>query len=197
MTKKSALVKKVAAKKVVKKENPKKTVKTVKKTVKPVKKEVVKKEESNIFAKQVGKNLIVIIDGKKYTKIAPTQVELTSIKTKILLFNKTKSTSKKEELMRLIDKTVAIKETKEAVRKGVKTSIKKEVKENKKEIAKIKEVEKDKMGLIDELSEKASKDGLNKEETQKLKELMKLAGFVEATQKVEAVVSSFKRNGEY
>lgn len=194
MAKKATPAKKVAAKKVVKKASPKKAA---------PKKVAVKKEErkkliaDTISAKQIGKNLIVIIDGKKYTKIAPTTSEITSIKTKILLYNKKNDPSKKEELLRLIDKTVVEKEKKAAVKAGVKAIVKKEAKNERKEVAELKKVEKDKMGLIDELSEKAEKDGLNQEETEKLKRLMKAAGFVEEKQQVQATVAPVRRSGEH
>jgi len=191
------------AKKAVKKVGAKKTAskKEVKKA--PVKKEAPKKvvvkeaPKTQIVAKKIGKNLIVVIDNKKYTKVNPTESEITSIQTKVLLYNKTKSESKKEELIRLVDKTVAEVEKKIAVKKGIAHVAKKEKKEVKKAEAIQKEIEKDKMALIDELTEKAQEQPLNEEETAKLRKLMKAAGIVEQKTEEKPVVSSYRRSGEH
>lgn len=91
--------------------------------------------KETIKAMTVGKNFIVVVDGKKYSKQVTVE-EAKSITNKVLLFNKINSKTKKEEILSLFEKkkqeekVLAIKE------KGIKKAIKKEVKSKDKEVKK-------------------------------------------------------------
>lgn len=91
--------KKTAKAKIVKKEVkiPKSSAKIVKKSSKPVKVQTAKKSKSSekvlktIDGKQVARNLIVTIDGKKYNKLFPNVEDRKEILKLIDLYNRTNS----------------------------------------------------------------------------------------------------------
>lgn len=83
-----------------------------------------------IKLKQVGQNLIAIIDGKQYSKMFANKEERDSVKNKVLLYNKKPTKALQTAILKLIDKTIIEKETKIAKTKGVKKAIKKEVKKS-------------------------------------------------------------------
>ena len=92
--------------------------------------------KQEISAKQIGNNLIVIIDGKKYTKVCKDKKEIDPIKNKILLYNKRNTVALKEEILSIVDKVTQKKEEQKTKEKGLKKSIKKVLKVDKKVISK-------------------------------------------------------------
>ncbi len=126
--------------------------------------------KETITAKQIGKNLIVVIDGKKHTKVCNTKEEIEPIKNKILLFNKRNSASLKKEILSLVDKSIGEKDKKDAKTKGLKKSLKKVVKKASVKTAKKAKVEKD---LIAGLKEKSESEGLDADEVTQLEELIR------------------------
>ena len=84
-----------------------------------------------LSARQVGRNIITIIDGEKYSRKTESDSEVKSIKTKIEKYNKTPSKDLKEKIIQWFSankKGKVEKEKKEMVKKGLKSSIKKEAK---------------------------------------------------------------------
>lgn len=151
--------------------------------------------KETITAKQIGKNLIVVIDGKKHTKVCNKKEEIEPIKNKILLFNKRNSATLKKEILLLVDKTIVEKETKTAKAKGVKKSLKTEKKKATKTTVKKAKVEKD---LIQGLVEKSESEGLDAEEVTKLEELIrKNKKVIAKEEKAPEAPPERRRTGEY
>lgn len=122
-----------------------------------------------IKSKQVGKNLIVIIDGKKYTKVGKNTEELQPIKNKILLYNKKNSEALKKTIIKLVDKTVDEKEAKAAKKKGLKKGIKKEVKKSSKKKGK----KTNTRTLVDTVKEEFTEGNFTDGEIKELEDLLR------------------------
>ena len=93
--------------------------------------------KKQIVAKRYGKNLVVVIDGEKRTRVINTEKDKQDeevIKTKIANYNKKNNQLLLEEIVYLVDTTKREREEKEAREKGAKKAIKKEVKKGTKEI---------------------------------------------------------------
>ena len=131
-----------------------------------------------IKAKQVGKNVIVIIDNQKFTKVC-TAEEATTLKNKILLFNKKNSKSLKEQILKLVDKSIKVKEEKEAKTKGIKKALKKVTKSVK---SKFKKVES--KSLVEQVETEFKEGNFSEEEIKRLEDLLK--------KKKEALISEPK-----
>lgn len=92
--------------------------------------------KKQIVAKRYGKNLVVVIDGEKRTRVINTEKDKQDeevIKTKIANYNKKNNQLLLEEIVYLVDTTKREREEKEAREKGTKKAIKKEVKKGTKE----------------------------------------------------------------
>lgn len=92
--------------------------------------------KKQIVAKRYGKNLVVVIDGEKRTRVINTEKDKQDeevIKTKIANYNKKNNQLLLEEIIYLVDTTKREREEKEAREKGTKKAIKKEVKKGTKE----------------------------------------------------------------
>lgn len=92
--------------------------------------------KKQIVAKRYGKNLVVVIDGEKRTRVINTEKDKQDeevIKTKIANYNKKNNQLLLEEIVYLVDVTKREREEKEAREKGTKKAIKKEVKKGTKE----------------------------------------------------------------
>jgi hypothetical protein len=120
---------------------------------------------SEISAKQIGLNIIVIIDGEKYSKKSDA-TEIASIKNKILLYNKRPDSKRKQDIIRIFDKKIGEKEKKEATKKGLKKAIKKVKKEK---VVKKKED----LSLVDSVVKEYKDGNLTDEEIQTLEDLLK------------------------
>jgi len=106
---------------------------------------------SEIVAKKYGRNLVIVIDGVKKTKIINTDKDKKdeeSIKNKILLYNKKNNKMLKEEILYLIDTNKAKNDEVEAKAKGLKKSIKKETKK-----LESKQIIKSNIDLLNEIDE--------------------------------------------
>jgi hypothetical protein len=106
---------------------------------------------SEIVAKKYGRNLVIVIDGVKKTKIINTDKDKKdeeSIKNKILLYNKKNNKMLKEEILYLIDSNKAKNDEVEAKAKGLKKSIKKETKK-----LESKQIIKSNIDLLNEIDE--------------------------------------------
>lgn len=93
--------------------------------------------KKQIVAKRYGKNLVVLIDGEKRTRVINTEKDKQDeevIKTKIANYNKKNNQLLLEEIVYLVDTTKREREEKEAREKGAKKAIKKEVKKGTKEV---------------------------------------------------------------
>ena len=107
--------------------------------------------KKQIVAKRYGKNLVVVIDGEKRTRVINTEKDKQDeevIKTKIANYNKKNNQLLLEEIVYLVDTTKREREEKEAREKGAKKAIKKEVKKSTKEA---KSKEKSVNGLVNTL----------------------------------------------
>ena len=160
-----------------KKTQPKKTVKKVatKKVVKtPVKVTVVKKatvkevvKQKEIKAQMVAKNFVTMIDGKKKVLKAPTEVQVKTLTNKIKLYNKKNSNLLLNEIILLVDVTVAVEETKKATAKGLEKILKKENKKGKgRVIAPI-------LSLAEQIKNKLASNDLSEQERKELRALLK------------------------
>ncbi len=121
-----------------------------------------------IKAKQVGLNMILVIEGTKYSKKC-TKEEIESIKNKVLLFNKKPNKTLQTTILGLIDKTIKEKEKKVAAKKGVKKAIKKEVKK----VSKSKVKKESKADLVTEVEVEFKAGNFSKEEIERLEALLK------------------------
>lgn len=135
---------------------------------KVAKKEVSKLED--IKATKVGKNLIVMIDKQKHVKANITDKELKSIQTKVLLYNKTKTETRKKDIINLMkSEDVKVKEVKETKAKGIKAAIKKEEKVVKSKTKKQVEEPKD---LLSEVRTAHEKGELSDQDIRNLQDLL-------------------------
>jgi hypothetical protein len=150
-----------------------------------------KKDE--IVAKKYGRNLIVVIDGKKITRVINTDKDKkdeVSIKNKILLYNKKNNTLLKEQIIALVDSTKASKDEEVAVKKGLKQAIKKETKTSSK---KSKEIIKSSSDLINAIE----KQDLTEDDVIRLNEILAKSKVNQKQTKSEPVVTKSPRQGEY
>lgn len=135
------------------------------------KKAEVKSKKEEIKAKKIGKNLVVMIDGDKLVKPNITDKDLKSITTKILIFNKTNTPSKKKEIVEAMKtEVVKAKEVKAVVKKGITKAIKKEVKKSPKKSQKEVDVEQD---LIAKVREGHAKGTVTDKDIVDLQDLLK------------------------
>lgn len=133
----------------------------------------------------IGTNLILTIEGKKYSKKSNAE-EYAKIAGKVTLFNKTKSNRLKEDIIKIMSaKAVAVKKEKEkeeAKIKGEKALIKKKIKEDLSN-----------EDILKSLSAKIDAGSLSKEEEVELKELARKIGALEQPKPV----ATTPRRGEY
>lgn len=111
------------------------------------------KKPTPLAARQVGRNVIIMIEGKKFSKKTEDNDEVLEIKKKIDLYNKQPSEARLEKIKNIfITEADKEKEKKEVVKKGLKTGIKKEKKKATVKKA-VKEAEEPKTGeqLVEEV----------------------------------------------
>jgi hypothetical protein len=87
--------------------------------------------KTEIVAKKYGRNLVVVIDNEKRTRVINTDKDKQDeelIKSKITLFNKKNNDLLKEQILNLVDITKESRDKLVAEKKGIKKAIKKEVK---------------------------------------------------------------------
>jgi hypothetical protein len=141
-----------------------------------------------IVAKKYGRNLVIVIDDKKITKVINTEEDKKieeSVKNKILRYNKKNNEILKDEIIKLIDKTIVENENKIIEKKGIKKSIKKEIKSKK-------NIKKEKLDIITELeSKELSIDDINK-----LEKLLQKTKKIQKTEEIKST-EGIKRKGEY
>lgn len=141
-----------------------------------------------IKAKQIGLSMLLVIDGKKYSKKC-TKEEISSIKNKVLLYEKKPSETLKKQILKLIDKTIIEKETIKAKEKGLKKAIKK----SKSKVIKKKEESK---SLVDQVEQEFKEGNLTESEIKQLEDLLR-------KQKVSLQIEEkpqtapIRRSGEY
>jgi len=152
--------------------------------------------KKEIIAKRYGKNLVVMIDGTKITRVIDTDKDKkdeVSIKNKILLYNKKNSKELKDQIIALVDTKKKEKEKKVAEKKGLKKSIKKEAKATTKNKKEQKQVVKSKSELIKELGKKE----LTTEDAAELQAILDKIANKEKETKVEPTVTSVPKKKEY
>jgi uncharacterized membrane protein len=157
-------------KKVVKKATKKVPAKKVAVKVAPkevVKKEVVKQRE--IKAQMVAKNFICMIDGNKKVLKNPTEAQIKTLTNKVKLYNKKNTDALLEEIILLVDVTVAIEETKKATTKGLEKILKKEKKTTKTKETIIAPV----LTLAEQIKAKLASNDLSEQERKELRALLK------------------------
>jgi uncharacterized protein YlzI (FlbEa/FlbD family) len=162
MSTKKEQPKKVSTKKVATKKTPVKKD-TVKKEV--IKKEVIKQKE--IKAQLIAKNLITLIDGKKYVLKTPSANVVKSITNKIKLYNKKNSDMLLEEILLLVDVKIVEEQKKEAIKKGIKKEIKISEKKTKTK------VEVPTLSLAEQIKTKLASNDLSEQERKELRNLLK------------------------
>lgn len=146
---------------------------------------------AEIKAKQVGKNLIVVIDGQKFVKVINDKAEGDSIKNKITLYNKNESDMVKNQLLDIFD-TVS---KEKAVAKGKKKAVKKVVKEKVKAVKKASKRTEKNAAKKTELIKALKNQPLSREDINELKGLIKKNE--EVVQEQPKAVEGVKRRGEY
>lgn len=92
--------------------------------------------KSEISAKQVGKNVILVIDGEKHSRAFNTKEERVEVLEKVKAYNSKNTVKAKKELISLM--TVLKEEKKKEVKKA-------KVKEEKRKVTKAKPVEAEKL----------------------------------------------------
>lgn len=156
------------AKKDEKKEAPKKAA--PKKA--PVKKATAKKvvePQKEIKAQMVAKNLVCMIDGQKKVLKNPSDADVKIISNKVKLYNKKNSDTLLEEIILLVDKTVAEDNTKVAKTKGLEKIIKKEGKAKGKKEAAVAPT----LSLAEQIKAKLASNDLSEQERKELRGLLK------------------------
>lgn len=152
--------------------------------------------KKEIVAKRYGKNLVVMIDGGKITRVIDTDKDKkdeVTIKTKIALYNKKNSKELKDQIIDLVDVKKKEKDKKLAEKKGVKKAIKKEAKTTTKNKKEAKEVVKSKSELIKELGGKE----LTEDDAAELQALLDKIKNKEKQTETSAKVAPQLRTGEY
>lgn len=95
-------------------------------------------KDKKLSARQIGRNIIIMIDGKKLSKKTEDDKEVSRINNKIKLYNAKPSQERLEEIKTLFAGTkTKEKEQKEGKKKAIKGSIKKESKKSSKKVAQI------------------------------------------------------------
>jgi len=148
-----------------------------------------KKDE--IVAKKYGRNLIVVIDGEKKTKVINTDKDKKdeeSIKNKIALYNKKNNELIKESILSLIDGNKAKNDEVIAKKKGLKKAIKKETKKKD-----AKQIIKSNSILIDEIQQ----SDLTKEDVEKLEKILNKNKANQKATSTPAHTTSSPKRGEY
>lgn len=147
--------------------------------------------KNEIVAKKYGRNLIVVIDDVKKTKVITTDKDKkdeVSIKNKIALYNKKNNKLIKDEIIYLIDGNKAKNDELVAKKKGLKKAIKKEVKNKE-----VKKAIKSNADLIQEIES----SNLTKDDTERLENILSKAKSNQKQTTVAPTVSSTPRRGEY
>lgn len=142
-----------------------------------------------LTAKQVGKNIIVMINGEKKTKVTKDKKEADSIKKKIELYNKNPNEARLNQIVDIFDKVKKEKEKKEAKKKGIKKAIKKEKKGEKKETKK-REV---KRASVADIISKAESKLLSDDEIKRLENLIKTQKEEKIAEKQEVKVETTRK----
>lgn len=165
-------------------------------------------KQEKLSARQIGRNIIMMIESVKFSKKTEDDGEVKSIKNKIELYNKKPSKVLLDQIKGLMTSTkIKEKEVKAQVKKGVKAQVKKETKKTTskkvvKDEVKIEEPEKD---LIEEVR-KAHADGtVTDEQIKSLQDLLKKmedkkkeeAPKEEAKKEEQKSSSGYSRRGEY
>ena len=149
--------------------------------------------KKQIVAKRYGKNLVVVIDGEKRTRVINTEKDKQDeevIKTKIANYNKKNNQLLLEEIVYLVDTTKREREEKEAREKGAKKAIKKEVKKSTKEA---KSKEKSVNGLVNTLKNTE----LNSENIAELENILAKAKGVQKKIETPAKLTTSAYKGEH
>lgn len=96
-------------------------------------------ENKQLSAKQIGRNVIIIIEGAKFSKKTIDNEEVKSIKLKIDLYNKKPTPARLKELIKIfnpnVEKEEKLKQEEKGLKKIIKKETKKEAETSKKEIA--------------------------------------------------------------
>ncbi len=129
------------------------------------------KENMEIKCKQVGQNMIVVIDNEQYCKKMTETKDRDSLKNKVLLYNKKQSETLKNQILKIISPKVIEKEIKETKKKGIEKGIKKETKKITKLKGKVKEKKND--NLVTKVETEFKKGNFSQEEIERLEELLK------------------------
>lgn len=186
MSTKKEAPKKVAAKKTESKKAPTKKVAVKKETVKKV-----VEKQNEIKAQMVAKNLITIIDGKKFVLKSPAADVVKSVTNKIKLYNKKNSDMLLEEIMLIVDVKIEETNKKEATKKGLEKVIKKEAKKDKTKTAVIAPT----LSLAEQIKAKLASNDLSEQERKELRALLKEEK-EEAKEAPKAVVTNTPYRGE-
>lgn len=139
---------------------------------------------SQISAKQIGLNIIIVIDNVKYSKKSDA-TEIASIKNKVLLYNKRPDAKRKQDIIRIFDKKIEEKEKKEATKKGIKKAISKVKKKVNKVVKK-----KEEISLVDSVVKEFKEGNISDDDITKLEELLKK----KKDEKIAEVVVAVKDN---
>ena len=149
--------------------------------------------KKQIVAKRYGKNLVVVIDGEKRTRVINTEKDKQDeevIKTKITNYNKKNNQLLLEEIVYLVDVTKREREEKEAREKGTKKAIKKEVKKGTKEA-------KNKEKLVNDLVNTLRSTELNSENIAELENILAKAKGVQKKIETPAKPTKSAYKGEH
>lgn len=144
-----------------------------------------------IVAKKYGRNLVVVIDGEKKTRVIVTDKDKKdeeSIKNKITLYNKKNNDLIKQEILYLVDSNKSKNDEVKAKTKGLKKSIKKEVKNKE-----IKQIVKSNSSLIEEIET----SDLTSDDVAKLEKILAKTKSNQKQTASPAHTTSTPRRGEY
>ncbi len=147
---------------------------------------------NKIVAKKYGRNLVVVIDSQKMTKVINTDDDKKieeSIKNKILLYNKKNNESIKEQIISLINSTKSVKEKEIAERKGIKKAIKTETKKEK--------VSKNTIKPISKLISELEVSEITEDDAKKLQELINKNKALWKDTEIKPKTTQTPRRGEY
>ena len=151
--------------------------------------------KTEIVAKQYGRNLVVVINGVKKTRVINTpedKKDAELIKNKVILFNKKNNNLLLEEINYLIDPTLKEKDTIKAKEKGIKKSIKKEIKkETKSKTTKKKDI------AVNDLVNTLRTSKLSSDDISQLEEILNKAKGVKEATKASVTETKTRRTGEY
>lgn len=128
--------------------------------------------KTEIVAKRFGRNLVVVINGEKKTRVINTEKDKKDeelIKNKITLYNKKNNKLLLDDIMYLVDTAKREKEEVEAKTKGIKKAIKKTVKKE------TKKTEKQIVKTATQLIEEIENSVLDKDNISKLEDILRNA----------------------